>query len=278
MLPKDYDPAKKYPLIVEVHGGPASAVVAHWGGGGRIQRRGLLGAGLLCADAQSSRQLRPGRGLHPGQPQGLRLRGSARHPGRRGYGAGKVPRRSQPRGHHRLELRRLHDHVCRHPDAAIQGRGGRRRHLRLAELLRRKLHRPVDDSLLRRFGLRRSRRSMPKARPSPSSSRRTPPRWWWLAIATASVPRRSPSSSGMRCATSTSPRNWWSIPTRATALSIPPTAATCMERAVDWFARYMPPSLLAIRSQSSLMRRSDRGRTIGAGNRTGRFKPEGGPS
>jgi dipeptidyl aminopeptidase/acylaminoacyl peptidase len=32
--PKDYDPAKKYPLIVEVHGGPASAEMAHWGGGG----------------------------------------------------------------------------------------------------------------------------------------------------------------------------------------------------------------------------------------------------
>ncbi len=36
MLPKDYDPAKKYPLIVEVHGGPASAVIAHWGGGGGL--------------------------------------------------------------------------------------------------------------------------------------------------------------------------------------------------------------------------------------------------
>jgi dipeptidyl aminopeptidase/acylaminoacyl peptidase len=32
-LPKDYDPAKKYPLIVVVHGGPASAVVAHWNTG-----------------------------------------------------------------------------------------------------------------------------------------------------------------------------------------------------------------------------------------------------
>jgi dipeptidyl aminopeptidase/acylaminoacyl peptidase len=31
MLPKDYDPAKKYPLIVEVHGGPASAVTGSWG-------------------------------------------------------------------------------------------------------------------------------------------------------------------------------------------------------------------------------------------------------
>ena len=36
MLPKDYDPAKKYPLIVEVHGGPASAVVAHWTAGGSL--------------------------------------------------------------------------------------------------------------------------------------------------------------------------------------------------------------------------------------------------
>jgi dipeptidyl aminopeptidase/acylaminoacyl peptidase len=33
LLPAHYDPAKKYPLIVEVHGGPASAVPAHWAGG-----------------------------------------------------------------------------------------------------------------------------------------------------------------------------------------------------------------------------------------------------
>jgi dipeptidyl aminopeptidase/acylaminoacyl peptidase len=33
MLPKDYDPAKKYPLIVIVHGGPAAAELSHWGGG-----------------------------------------------------------------------------------------------------------------------------------------------------------------------------------------------------------------------------------------------------
>jgi dipeptidyl aminopeptidase/acylaminoacyl peptidase len=30
VLPANYDPAKKYPLIVEVHGGPASAVVPRW--------------------------------------------------------------------------------------------------------------------------------------------------------------------------------------------------------------------------------------------------------
>ncbi len=36
MLPKDYDPAKRYPMIVEVHGGPAAAVMARWGAGGGL--------------------------------------------------------------------------------------------------------------------------------------------------------------------------------------------------------------------------------------------------
>jgi dipeptidyl aminopeptidase/acylaminoacyl peptidase len=34
MLPKNYDPKKKYPMIVEVHGGPAAAVMSQWRGGG----------------------------------------------------------------------------------------------------------------------------------------------------------------------------------------------------------------------------------------------------
>ena len=33
MLPKDYDRAKKYPMIVEVHGGPASAIEPRWSRG-----------------------------------------------------------------------------------------------------------------------------------------------------------------------------------------------------------------------------------------------------
>jgi dipeptidyl aminopeptidase/acylaminoacyl peptidase len=33
LLPKEYDPAKKYPLLVEVHGGPASSVTSRWDGG-----------------------------------------------------------------------------------------------------------------------------------------------------------------------------------------------------------------------------------------------------
>ena len=36
LLPADYDPAKKYPLIVEVHGGPASAMLPSWDAGGSL--------------------------------------------------------------------------------------------------------------------------------------------------------------------------------------------------------------------------------------------------
>jgi dipeptidyl aminopeptidase/acylaminoacyl peptidase len=34
LLPANYDPIKKYPLIVEVHGGPASDIASRWNGGG----------------------------------------------------------------------------------------------------------------------------------------------------------------------------------------------------------------------------------------------------
>jgi dipeptidyl aminopeptidase/acylaminoacyl peptidase len=34
MLPEDYDPARKYPLLVVVHGGPAWAAQSHWGSEG----------------------------------------------------------------------------------------------------------------------------------------------------------------------------------------------------------------------------------------------------
>jgi dipeptidyl aminopeptidase/acylaminoacyl peptidase len=33
LLPRDYDPSKKYPLLVAVHGGPASSVASRWNGG-----------------------------------------------------------------------------------------------------------------------------------------------------------------------------------------------------------------------------------------------------
>ncbi len=47
MLPKDYDPARKYPLIVEVHGGPASAIGPRWGSRGGISAQALSAAGYF---------------------------------------------------------------------------------------------------------------------------------------------------------------------------------------------------------------------------------------
>jgi dipeptidyl aminopeptidase/acylaminoacyl peptidase len=51
MLPKDYDAAKKYPLIVEVHGGPAAAVVAHWGAGGGLSPAAFSALGYFVLQA-----------------------------------------------------------------------------------------------------------------------------------------------------------------------------------------------------------------------------------
>ncbi len=47
LLPKDYDPNKKYPLIVEVHGGPAAAVQASWGGRGGLSATGFSALGYF---------------------------------------------------------------------------------------------------------------------------------------------------------------------------------------------------------------------------------------
>ena len=47
LLPKDYDPGRKYPLIVEVHGGPAAAVTSHWGGGGGLSATAFSALGYF---------------------------------------------------------------------------------------------------------------------------------------------------------------------------------------------------------------------------------------
>lgn len=47
LLPKDYDPNKKYPLIVEVHGGPAAAVQSAWGGRGGLSATAFSALGYF---------------------------------------------------------------------------------------------------------------------------------------------------------------------------------------------------------------------------------------
>jgi dipeptidyl aminopeptidase/acylaminoacyl peptidase len=56
ILPKDYDPARKYPLIVQVHGGPASAVVPRWGLGSPLSAEAFsaLGYFVLMANPRGS--------------------------------------------------------------------------------------------------------------------------------------------------------------------------------------------------------------------------------
>ena len=45
--PKDYDPAKHYPLIVEVHGGPAAAVEPRWGSLGGLSANAFSALGYF---------------------------------------------------------------------------------------------------------------------------------------------------------------------------------------------------------------------------------------
>ena len=56
MMPRDYDPAKKYPLIVSVHGGPSSACTSKWhaGGMGDMAAASVLGWFVLCPNPRGS--------------------------------------------------------------------------------------------------------------------------------------------------------------------------------------------------------------------------------
>jgi dipeptidyl aminopeptidase/acylaminoacyl peptidase len=47
MAPKDFDPAKKYPLLVLVHGGPASAEWSRWGGNGSLSAAAFSALGYF---------------------------------------------------------------------------------------------------------------------------------------------------------------------------------------------------------------------------------------
>lgn len=56
MLPANYDPAKKYPLVVSVHGGPSWACVSKWSSGGMtgMTAASLLGWFVLCPNPRGS--------------------------------------------------------------------------------------------------------------------------------------------------------------------------------------------------------------------------------
>ena len=81
-LPQELRPAKKYPMVVSVHGGPASSMKPAWPRPG-FNATLLSQQGYFVLLPESARQLRPGREVHRGQREGFRRRRSARHPGRR---------------------------------------------------------------------------------------------------------------------------------------------------------------------------------------------------
>ncbi len=130
MLPKDFDPGKKYPMIVLVHGGPSSAELSRWAGSNGLSATAFSALGYFV--------------LQP-NPRGSFGQGEEFTQANRkdfGYGdlrdilAGvdtvlaKYPVDPNRVGDYRLELRRVHDHVRRDPDGAVQGgcggRGGSR--------------------------------------------------------------------------------------------------------------------------------------------------------
>jgi dipeptidyl aminopeptidase/acylaminoacyl peptidase len=55
-FPKDYDPGKKYPLVITVHGGPSWACLPNWGATamGDMRAAALLGWFVLCPNPRGS--------------------------------------------------------------------------------------------------------------------------------------------------------------------------------------------------------------------------------
>jgi len=209
--------AKKYPLIVEVHGGPASAELARWGGGGGLSPAAFSALGYFV--------------LLP-NPRGAS--GRARllpRPNRKDFGYGDLrdilagvdtvlakytvdPNRVGIAGWSYGGFMTM---FCRDPDATVQGGGGRRGHLQLAELLRRELDRQWMTPY---FGASVYDAPAVYARSSAINfiQQAHTPTLVVVGDRDGECPRRSPTSSGMRCGTAAFPRNWWSIPTKAMAL------------------------------------------------------------
>ena len=139
---------------------PPSIALPAGGHGGAL----FSALGYFDLLAQPARQLRPGRKVHPGQPQGLRLRRPPRHPRRHRHPRKGLPIDNNREGITGWSYGGFMTMFAVTQTTPLPRRRRRRRHLRLAELLRRKLHRPVDDPVLRRHRLRRPRRLRQKLR------------------------------------------------------------------------------------------------------------------
>ncbi len=148
LKPAGLQAGKRYPVIVDVYGGPHNQYVKQGLDGRRARAARLLppdsrAARLRRVHARQSRLGFPRqrvRNRARAAPRQSRDHGSA---ARRGVPEDAAVRRSATHRHHGLELRRLHDADGAHDDRRVQSRRGRRAGHRLAAL-RHALHRALS--------------------------------------------------------------------------------------------------------------------------------------
>ncbi len=108
IYPANFDPAKKYPLVVDVHGGPSAAVLSSW------PTDGSFGMALAAS----------GYFVLMPNPRGS-------------FGNGEAFTRANVKDFGYGDLRDILSGVVgRHPNQSLQSRHGRRWHRQLPELLR----------------------------------------------------------------------------------------------------------------------------------------------
>ncbi len=144
--PARVESGKKYPMVVLIHGGPSSATTPEW-----PASFGMARAIIAALSSHGYYVL-----VYSRECERLWRRRSARHSRRSGCRHRQVSDRFGTIGCHRLELRRLHDNVDRHANEPFPRCGSWRWCCQFAKLLRPEPDRPMDDSILRFFGLRRS--------------------------------------------------------------------------------------------------------------------------
>jgi dipeptidyl aminopeptidase/acylaminoacyl peptidase len=138
LKPHDFDPSKRYPLILDVHGGPNG----FYGWGFNAIQQTLAAAGFVVVYANPRGSSSYGREF---TQQVIRDWGNEDFQGSdggRGQGDRAALRRPGAAGDLRLQLRRLHDLLDDRADHQIQGGGLRRAVLRPRIVLRHQRHRP----------------------------------------------------------------------------------------------------------------------------------------
>ena len=150
-------------------------------------------------------------------------------------------RRPERVGHHRLELRRLHDDVGGHADAALRGRRRGRGHRELAELLRAEPDRPVDDPVLRRVGVRRSRRYTRESSPIEFIKHAKTPTLVLHGERDSEVPDAAGLRVLARAEDARRPDQLVDLPERGPRDPRPSTSATSSSERVKWFDKYLKP-------------------------------------